>query len=148
MGEKPVKVAILCGGGPAPGINSVIAAATIEAINSGWEVIGLLDGFEHLIEGSTRHTVPLTITDVSRIHLLGGSILYTSRANPTLRDESAADPDWRMHNCQRALGELGIDALVTIGGDDNAYSASRLAHAARRGLRVAHVPPTLHEGLP
>ena len=143
-----MKLAILCGGGPAPGINSVIAAATIEAINSGWEVIGLLDGFEHLIEGSTRHTMPLTITDVSRIHLLGGSILYTSRANPTVRDEGAADPDWRMHNCQRALGELGVDALVTIGGDDTAYSASRLAEAVGGAIRVAHVPKTIDDDLP
>src|SRR3954467_13685289 len=121
MGGKPVKVAILCGGGPAPGINSVIAAATIEAINSGCEVIGLLDGFQHLIEGSTRHILPLTITDVSRIHLLGGSIPYTSRAHPTVRDAGAADPDWRMNNCRRALQELGVDALVTIGGDDTAF---------------------------
>jgi len=43
-----MKVGILCGGGPAPGINSVIAAATIEAVNSGWEVVGILDGFSHL----------------------------------------------------------------------------------------------------
>jgi 6-phosphofructokinase len=143
-----VKLAILCGGGPAPGINSVIAAATIEAINSGWEVIGLLDGFQHLIEGSTRHILPLTITDVSRIHALGGSILYTSRANPTVRDESAADPDWRMHNCQRALGELGVDALVTIGGDDTAYSAARLAEAGGGAIRVVHVPKTIDDDLP
>src|SRR5204862_1381629 len=83
------RLGILCGGGPAPGINSVISAATIEAVNSGWEVVGILDGFSHLIEGSTEHVQPLTITDVSRIHVLGGSILFTSRANPTTRDEDA-----------------------------------------------------------
>ena len=140
MGERKPRLGILCGGGPAPGINSVISAATIEAVNSGWEVIGILDGFEHLIQGSTAHVLPLSITDVSRIHALGGSILYTARANPTVRDEGADDPDWRMHNCLKALRELGIELLVTIGGDDTAFSASRLAEAARGAIRVAHVP--------
>jgi 6-phosphofructokinase len=143
-----MRLGILCGGGPAPGINSVISAATIEAINSGWDVIGILDGFEHLIEGSTREVQPLSIRDVSRIHVLGGSILFTSRANPTLRDEDAEDPEWRMHNCLRALESLRIDALVTIGGDDTAYSASRLAAAAGGTLRVAHIPKTIDNDLP
>src|SRR5437588_1945326 len=97
------RLGILCGGGPAPGINSVISAATIEAINSGWEVVGIVDGFQHLIDGSTEHVHRLSITDVSRIHVLGGSILYTSRANPTVRDQDAADPEWRMRNCLKAL---------------------------------------------
>ncbi|HWO69613.1 MAG TPA: 6-phosphofructokinase, partial [Actinomycetota bacterium] len=147
MAER-VRLGILCGGGPAPGINSVISAATIEAVNSGWEVVGILDGFQHLIEGSTEHVQPLTIREVSRIHLLGGSILYTSRANPTVRDPEAPDPDWRMRNCLRALGELGIGALVTIGGDDTAYSASKLAEAAGGRLKVAHVPKTIDNDLP
>lgn len=143
-----MRLGILCGGGPAPGINSVISAATIEAVNSGWAVVGVLDGFEHLMGGSTEHVHPLTITEVSRIHVLGGSILYTSRANPTLRDDGAADPEWRMHNCLKALSELGIDALLTIGGDDTAYSASRLAAAAGGALKVVHVPKTIDNDLP
>src|SRR5215831_6981299 len=95
-GRCAMRMGILCGGGPAPGINSVISAATIEAVNSGWEVVGIMDGFAHLIDGSTDHAVALGIPDVSRIHALGGSILFTSRANPTARDEGAADPEWRM----------------------------------------------------
>src|SRR5919202_652710 len=110
-----VRLAILCGGGPAPGINSVISAVTIEAVNSGWDVVGIYDGFDHLIAGSTEDVEPLSIGDVSRIHVLGGSILRTSRANPTTRDESAADPEWRMHNTVKALRELGVEMLVTIG---------------------------------
>src|SRR6266487_4389196 len=96
------------------------------------------------MEGRTDEDVlrPLSITDVSRIHVQGGSIIRTSRANPTVRDEKAADPEWRLHACVKALQELGIDALVTIGGDDTAFSASRLAEAAG-GLRVAHVPKTI-----
>jgi ATP-dependent phosphofructokinase / diphosphate-dependent phosphofructokinase len=147
MSER-TRLAILCGGGPAPGINSVISAATIEAINSGWEVVGILDGFDHLIRGSGKDVRPLSIADVSRIHVLGGSILRTSRANPTTRDEGAADPEWRMHNTVKALGELGVDLLVTIGGDDTAYSASKVAEAAAGRIRVAHVPKTIDDDLP
>ena len=143
-----MKLGILCGGGPAPGINSVISAATIEARNSGWEVVGILDGFDHLIKGETSHVVPLTITDVSRIHVLGGSLLFTSRANPTMTDDEADDPAWRMTNTVRTLKELGIDALVTIGGDDTAYSAQMVAEAAAGRIRVAHVPKTIDNDLP
>jgi ATP-dependent phosphofructokinase / diphosphate-dependent phosphofructokinase len=143
-----MKLGILCGGGPAPGINSVISAATIEARNSGWEVVGILDGFDHLIKGETRFVIPLSITDVSRIHVLGGSMLYTSRANPTTRDEGAEDPDWRMHNTVRTLQELSIDSLVTIGGDDTAFSAQKVAEAAGGTLKVAHVPKTIDNDLP
>jgi 6-phosphofructokinase 1 len=146
--RRNMKLGILCGGGPAPGINSVISAATIEARNSGWDVVGILDGFDHLIRGETGFVVPLTITDVSRIHVLGGSLLYTSRANPTTRDEEAEDPDWRMHNTVRALQALGIDALVTIGGDDTAFSAQKVAEAAGGRLKVAHVPKTIDNDLP
>jgi 6-phosphofructokinase len=143
-----VRLGILCGGGPAPGINSVISAATIEACNSGWEVVGILDGFEHLIHGDGSRVLPLGITDVSRIHVLGGSILFTSRANPTMVDEGAEHPDWRMRNTLEALRELGIDALVTIGGDDTAFSAQKVAEAAGGSIRVAHVPKTIDNDLP
>jgi len=143
-----MKLGILCGGGPAPGMNSVISAATIEARNSGWDVLGIMDGFQHLIEGRIGEARPLSITDVSRIHVLGGSIIRTSRANPTVRDEDAADPYWRLHACLESLQKLGIGALVTIGGDDTAFSASRLAAAAGGGLRVAHVPKTIDNDLP
>jgi len=129
-------------------MNSVISAATIEAVNSGWEVVGIVDGFQHLIRGSSAEAQPLGITDVSRIHVQGGSILRTSRANPTIRDEGAADPDWRLTNCVRALSELGLSALVTIGGDDTAFSAQSVAKAAGRSLRVAHVPKTIDNDLP
>jgi len=128
-------------------MNSVISAATIEARNSGWDVLGIMDGFEHLIEGRIEAR-PLSITDVSRIHVLGGSILRTSRANPTVRDERAADPDWRLHASLESLRKLEIDALVTIGGDDTAFSASRLAAVAGGTLRVAHVPKTIDNDLP
>jgi 6-phosphofructokinase len=148
MSDEKIKLGILCGGGPAPGINSVISSATIEAVNSGWEVVGILDGFQHLIDGDAGFVQPLTITDVSRIQVLGGSILFTSRANPTIRDEGAADPDWRMRNTVRTLRDLGVNALVTIGGDDTAFSAQKVAEAADGSIKVAHVPKTIDNDLP
>src|ERR1700751_736080 len=122
-----MRLGSLCGGGPAPGMNSVISAATIEARKSGWDVLGIMDGFAHLIEGRIEETRPLSITDVSRIHVLGGWIPRTSRATPTVRDKEAADPDWRLHACLESLRKLGIDALVTIGGGRTPFSASRAA---------------------
>ena len=96
MARSKPRLGILCGGGPAPGINSVISAATIEAINSGWEVLGIRDGFKHLIAGRTDEVEPLAIHDVSRIHGTGGSIVGIARDNPTVRDATAPDPAWRM----------------------------------------------------
>ncbi len=82
MSTAQGRLGILVGGGPAPGINSVIGAATIEAKNRGLEVLGLYDGFEHLVKGRTDVVRPLTIADVSRIYAQGGSILRTARVNP------------------------------------------------------------------
>jgi 6-phosphofructokinase 1 len=137
----PERLGILVGGGPAPGINSVIGAVTIEAINSGLEVIGIYDGFEHLMKGRTDMVRQLTIPDVSRIHFDGGSILRTSRANPTRTCED-------LRNTVKALRELGIRYLVTIGGDDTAFSASEVVKAAGGTIRVAHVPKTIDNDLP
>lgn len=137
----PERLGILVGGGPAPGINSVIGAATIEAINQGLEVVGIYDGFEHLMKGDTSNVRQLTIPDVSRIHFDGGSILRTSRANPTRKKED-------LENTVKALRELGIRHLVTIGGDDTAFSASEVVKAANGAIRVAHVPKTIDNDLP
>ena len=138
---KRGKLGVLVGGGPAPGINGVIAAATIEGINQGFEVIGFRDGFKWLAQGDTQHYTRLTIDDVKAIHLRGGSILGTARTNPAKSDNS-------MHNVLDVLQKLGVTSLVTIGGDDTAFSAS---HVYRRGngkIRVAHVPKTIDNDLP
>lgn len=83
MSEQRPVVAILVGGGPAPGINSVIGAATICSILGGCDVIGILDGFKWIMEGNTSKVKSLSIEDISRIHFRGGSYLGTARANPT-----------------------------------------------------------------
>ena len=132
---------ILVGGGPAPGINGVIAAATIEAINEGCRVIGIYDGYQWLAQGDADHTVPLTIEDVSRIHWTGGSILRTSRANPA-RDERS------LRNAVEALRALGVDHLLCIGGDDTTFSALKIADVASGDIRVATVPKTIDNDLP
>jgi len=134
------RVAILCGGGPAPGINSVIGAATIRALVSGVDVVGVRDGFRWLMQGDTRQVVNLSIEDVSRIHFTGGSYLGTSRANPT------RDPR-HLEAIIGALHDLHVDKLITIGGDDTAFSATRLAEHARGRLRVVHVPKTIDNDL-
>jgi 6-phosphofructokinase 1 len=135
------RLAIIVGGGPAPGINGVISAATIAAINEGKEVIGILEGFKWLSKGSKDKVRALTIDDVTRIHSAGGSILRTSRENPT------KDPK-KMQNVLTALNELGIKYLLTIGGDDTAYSASVVEKEAKGRIAVAHVPKTIDNDLP
>lgn len=138
------KLAILCGGGPAPGMNSVISAVTIEAIARGWDVVGIYDGYSSLIKGE-KNIVHLTIDMVSRIHLDGGSIIRTARANPTKSKENLS----RVVN---TLIEMGITHLVTIGGDDTAYSASKISEYAKQTLGidffVVHVPKTIDNDLP
>ena len=89
---SPARLGILVGGGPAPGINGTISAATIEAINSGLQVLGIYDGFVHLSAGRTGEVRTLEIADVSRIHSQGGSVLRTSRFNPTRRPEDLKKP--------------------------------------------------------
>jgi 6-phosphofructokinase len=134
------KLAILVGGGPAPGINSVIGAATIRANLSGVEVLGVQDGFKWLIDGDTSRVTPLTIADTSRIHFRGGSMLGISRANPTKSPELLA-------KCLDTLDRLGVGMLVTIGGDDTCFSSSQLAKASKGSLRVVHVPKTIDNDL-
>lgn len=140
-GNAGSRLAIVVGGGPAPGINGVISAVTIEAINSGLEVLGISDGFKWLARGDASRVRRLEIDDVSRIHLSGGSILGTSRASPL------ATPNG-MDNVLEGLRELDVGYLVTIGGDGSAYLATRIHENAGDWLATAHVPKTIDNDLP
>ena len=137
----PGRLALLVGGGPAPGINGVISAATIEAIEQGIEVIG----FRTVSSGWSRATsitiASLSIDDVKAIHLRGGSILGTSRTNPTKSEED-------MGNVLDTLRRLNVAMLLTIGGDDTAFSGSQVYAKAGGTIRVAHVPKTIDNDLP
>ncbi|HYT64974.1 MAG TPA: diphosphate--fructose-6-phosphate 1-phosphotransferase [Vicinamibacterales bacterium] len=138
--EHHQRLAILVGGGPAPGINSVIAAATIRARLEGIDVLGIRDGFEWLMRGDVDHVSPLTIETVSRIHFRGGSHLGIARANPT------TDPAL-LDRTVSALLRLNVTQLITIGGDDTAFSAMRVERHAGGAIRVAHVPKTIDNDL-
>lgn len=133
------KLAILVGGGPAPGINSVISAATIKARNEGFEVVGIQDGFKHLVKRDSACARALAIGDVSRLHWIGGSVLGTARENPTKSEQSMAA-------VVETLKGLGVTHLVTIGGDDTALSSATVA--ARSDIRTVHVPKTIDNDLP
>jgi len=134
-------LAIVVGGGPAPGINGVISSVTIEAINLDKKVIGIVDGFKWLSRGISDRILPLTVSDVSRIHTSGGSILGTSRENP-------GGDSQKMANVVDILKKMGVTYLVTIGGDDTAFTASEVVKAVGGKIRVAHVPKTIDNDLP
>jgi 6-phosphofructokinase 1 len=134
------KLAILVGGGPAPGINSVIAAASIRALLEGVDVVGIEDGFEWIMQGNIDHVRPLTIDGISRIHFRGGSHIGISRANPT------KDPH-RLEHAVMSLLRMDVTDLITIGGDDTAFSAMKLEETAAGRLRVVHVPKSIDNDL-
>jgi 6-phosphofructokinase len=134
------KIGILVGGGPAPGTNGVIAAVAIEAIKMGCTPIGFHDGFEWLAQRYTDEQHELTIEEVARIHLDGGVVLGTSRADIT-RDRAS------LENAVAALKKLGIEALVAIGGDDLVRSAVAVEQESHGAIRVVLVPKTIDNDL-
>lgn len=153
------RVGILFSGGPAPAANAVISAAALSFINAGVEVIGILDGYENLVrtvpseltEG--RDWIRLTRDDVSGIRSEQAIILRTSRANPgkpvrCLDDLSDPERNAGLRAVFSAFQELGIDALVSIGGDDTLKTANYLHLIQRcvpglRPVRVVHLPKTI-----
>jgi 6-phosphofructokinase 1 len=153
---KQPSMGIVVGGGPAPGINGVIGAAAIEAINNGLRVTGIYDGFAHLADDSfdaSEHTVDLKIKDMSRIHFDGGSVLRTSRTSlldqTKLKTSTVVQPDpARTTRVNERLNSLGITHLLTIGGDDTALSARFVAERSDGRIRVVHVPKTIDNDLP
>lgn len=158
-GQQVRRVGIVFSGGPAPAANAVISAAALSFINDGIEVIGFLDGYENLERCETRplvegeHYLVLTRDDVSGIRNRKDIILRTSRANPGKAIGSLADlsdPDKsRMLLCvYHSLEELGIDAMISIGGDDTLKTANyflELQNAIEglRPIRIIHLPKTI-----
>jgi ATP-dependent phosphofructokinase / diphosphate-dependent phosphofructokinase len=151
--EQQIKrIAISTGGGDAPGLNAVIRAATLAARNRGWDVIGIRDGFNGVMnpqEYRDGGIVPLTRLDVRGIMHLGGTILgTTNRGNPTAYPVQQDDGSWievdRSDELIAMLRELGVDALVTIGGDGSLTIGH---HLHERGLRVIGVPKTIDNDL-
>jgi len=128
MPEK--RIGILTGGGDAPGLNAVIRAVTTKAINSGYGVVGFEDGWLGILDKNYRE---LHLEDIEDIHLLGGTILGSSRTN-------LAKVENGFEITKINLGEVGICALVVAGGDDTLGVALKLYHA---GVNVVGVPKTI-----
>lgn len=138
------RLALVVGGGPAPGINGVISAVTIEASNRNIDVYGIHDGYKWLVKGDISNIQRLGRDDVKARYSSGGSMLGTSRTNPTKKPEDMA-------KVLEVFRKMEFDALVSIGGDDTAYTASQVyRNVIESGgyMRVAHVPKTIDNDLP
>ena len=134
-------LAIVVGGGPAPGINGVISAATVEAVNRGIKVIGILDGFKWLFRGDTGKTIVLNNKNAWPMHSRGGSILRIARDFPDNPEES-------FQAMVKALMELKIHYLITIGGDGTSFVAREIEKRTKGKISIVHVPKTIDNDLP
>jgi len=134
------KIGILVGGGPAPGLNDVVAAAALHAIDLGLTPVGFNNGFEWLAQRYTDEQRTLAREDVSNIHLDGGCILGVSRTDIS-RDGAA------LENTLAALSKLNIDALVTIGGDDMIASSLAIEQKSEGAIKVVQIPKSIDNDL-
>ncbi len=138
-----MRIALSTGGGDAPGLNAVIRAAVLSAIDRGWSVLGIKRGYAGLL--GDDEVIPLTRDEVRGIGHLGGTILRTTnRGNPfrfpvKQSDGSYTDID-RSDELIANAQNLGIDAIISIGGDGSLAIAQQLA---AKGMRVVCVPKTI-----
>lgn len=141
---KPIRrIAVLTGGGDCPGLNAVIRAVVKTAINEyNWEVLGIEDGFEGLIQ--TGKVRPLGYADVRGILPRGGTILgTTNRANPFQYEAQTDEGIQNLDVSSQVIGNieaLGIDVLVVIGGDGSLRIANEFIE---RGVSIVGVPKTI-----
>jgi phosphofructokinase-like protein len=138
-----MRIAISTGGGDAPGLNAVIRAAVLSAINRGWEVLGIKRGFAGLM--GEDEVIPLTKDSVRGIAHLGGTILRTtSRGNPfhypRKQDDGSIVEEDRSDELIAKAKELGIDAIISIGGDGSLTIAKLLCD---KGMNIVGVPKTI-----
>jgi ATP-dependent phosphofructokinase / diphosphate-dependent phosphofructokinase len=142
-----MRIALTTGGGDAPGLNAVIHAATLSAIRRGWDVLGIKRGFAGLL--GEADVVFLTRDSVRGIAHLGGTILHTTNRGdpfrwPRLREGGHDEVD-RSEELVAAAKQLGIDALIAIGGDGTLGIADRLGG---KGLKIVGVPKTIDNDVP
>jgi 6-phosphofructokinase 1 len=138
-----MRIALSTGGGDAPGLNAVIRAAALSANNRGWEVVGIRRGFYALL--GEDDVIPLTRESVRGIGHMGGTILgTTNRGNPFRYPRKRADGTYeeidRSDELVARAKELGIDAIITIGGDGSMALAQMLFE---KGVRIVGVPKTI-----
>lgn len=138
-----MRIAISTGGGDAPGLNAVIRAAVLSARNRGWDVLGSKRGYAGLL--GDDDVVPLNSESVRGIMAHGGTILRTTnRGSPFAYPVRNADGSWsevdRSDEIMENARNLGIDALISIGGDGSLAIAQRLVD---KGMRIVGVPKTI-----
>jgi ATP-dependent phosphofructokinase / diphosphate-dependent phosphofructokinase len=138
-----MRIAISTGGGDAPGLNAVIRAAVLSAADRGWDVLGIKRGFAGLM--GEDEVIPMTRETVRGIAHLGGTILRTTnRGNPF--HYPRAQPDGTIVSEDRSdelienAARLGIDAIISIGGDGSLVIAQRLCD---KGMKIVGVPKTI-----
>jgi len=129
------KIGILTGGGDCPGLNSVIRAVVRSGLNEGYEIIGIKNGWKGLIENDV---VKLDLTSVSGILPKGGTILGTSRTNPYKKEGD-------LQKLKDNYKNLGLDALITVGGEDTLGVATKLI---KDGItNIIGIPKTIDNDL-
>jgi 6-phosphofructokinase len=154
----PRRIGILTGGGDVPGLNSVIKSVVYRGAENGIEVTGIRRGWEGLTHVNfddpasvSRYILPLTRDNTRTIDRDGGTMLHTSRTNPSkmkslpefLQGASFPQHDGRWDLSKQVLGNLdrlGLDSLIAIGGDDTLSFAAKLS---QMGMNVMAVPKTM-----
>lgn len=151
--NSPIRrIAINTGGGDAPGLNAVIQSAVHAAVKLGWEILGIHDGYDGLLEPQAYVNggfTNLTLRRVQRIANLGGTILgTTNRGNPfksrVVRANGEVGYEDRSDQLIASLRKHGVDALIAIGGDGSLAIAHELA---QKGVRLVGVPKTIDNDL-
>src|SRR5690242_10017834 len=143
-----MRIALSTGGGDAPGLNAVIRAAVLSALGRGWEVLGVKRGFAGLL--GEDDVVSLTRDSVRGIARLGGTILgTTNRGNPCKWPQKQADGTYkevdRSGEVIATARQMGIDAMIIIGGDGTLGIARELSE---KGMHVVGVPKTIDNDVP
>ena len=125
-----MKIGVLTGGGDVPGLNAAIRAVSRRAFTLGWDVIGIKNGWAGVLE---TNFMELTPANVSGILHVGGTILGSSRTNPAKKEGG-------IERALAGIDEMGLDALVAIGGDDTLTVALKMYEA---GAKTVGVPKTM-----
>ncbi|MGB5350970.1 MAG: 6-phosphofructokinase [Polyangiales bacterium] len=162
VAKRVKRVAIVFSGGPAPAANAVIAAAATSFLEAGIEVLGIFHGYTNLQDYdpvnhpmvALEHYRPLAPADIRGIRNTRGIIIGTARVNPGAAIEAPSDlfdpqKTERLARIHHALADLGVDALISIGGDDTLKTANYLYeyqrhHVAEENrVRIVHLPKTI-----
>ena len=130
-----MQIGVLTGGGDCPGLNAAIRAVVRKATSKGWTVTGFRDGWAGVLK---RDTLPLTVESTDGTLAVGGTVLGSSRANPLRKEEEYA-------RVKAVFGDLSMDGLVAIGGDDTLSVAGRLADDEQP---VVGIPKTIDNDVP